>query len=105
MNDLIPADMTDAAMWSVVVGFFVPLVLSFVVSATWPKWAKALAVFVLAAIVGTITALIAGAYEGLGIPSAVLLTLVVAITAYQNFWRQVGLSNRGSTTPKDGTGA
>lgn len=101
MSDLIPADMTDTAMWSVVVGFFVPVVLNFIVSAAWSKPIKAVVSFAFSAVVGTVTALLAGAYTGMAIPSAILLTVVVAITAYQNFWRQVGLTNRGDsdTTP------
>ena len=94
MNDLIPAEMTDASMWAVIVGFFSPVVLNFILSATWQTWVKSVLTFVFSAVVGTVTAIIAGAYEGLGIPSAILLTLVVAITAYQNFWKQVGLTNR-----------
>lgn len=97
MNELIPAEMTDAAMWAVIVGFISPLVLNFIVSATWPAWAKALTAFGFSAVVGTITAVIAGAYEGLGIPSTILLTLVVAITSYQSFWKQIAPNlQRGS---------
>jgi hypothetical protein len=89
--------MTDAAMWAVIVGFISPLVLNFIISATWPAWVKALIAFGFSAIVGTVTAIIAGAYEGLGIPSTILLTAVVAITAYQSFWKQVAPNlQRGS---------
>lgn len=97
MNELIPAEMTDAAMWAVIVGFISPLALNFIVSAMWPAWVKALTAFGFSAVVGTITAVIAGAYEGLGIPSTILLTLVVAITAYQSFWKQIAPNlQRGS---------
>src|SRR5687768_6328895 len=89
MNELIPSGMTDAAMWAVIVGFVSPLALNFIVSATWPAWVKAVSAFVFSAILGTVTAFIAGVYEGLGIPSMILLTLVVSITSYQNFWKQV----------------
>jgi len=100
MTELIPVEMTDAAMWAVIVGFVSPIVLNFIVSATWPQWAKALTAFVFSAIVGTITAVIAGAYEGLGIPSTILLTAVVAITAYQNFWKQVAPNMQRGTEEK-----
>ena len=87
--DLIPVDMTPTAMWAVIVGFVSPLVLNFLVNATWPAWAKALAAFGFSALVGTITAVLTGAYEGLGIPSAILLTAVVSISAYEAFWKKV----------------
>lgn len=97
MNDLMPVEMTDAAMWAVIVGFLSPLALNVIVKATWPAWVKSLIAFVFSAVVGSITAVIAGAYEGLGIPSTILLTLVVAITSYQNFWKQVAPTmQRGS---------
>lgn len=89
MNDLIPEDMTDTAMWAVVVGFFMPLIINFVVSAKWSPAAKALVSFGVSAVVGAITAWLTGAYTGLGIPSAILLTFVVAIAAYSQFWKQV----------------
>lgn len=101
MNELIPAEMTDAAMWAVIVGFVSPLALNFIVNATWPKWAKALVAFLFSAVVGTITAIIAGAYEGLGIPSTILLTAVVAITAYQNFWKQVAPTMQRGSAAKE----
>lgn len=89
MQDLIPPGMTDAAMWAVIVGFFSPIVLNFILNAEWPRATKAIIAFVFSAVVGTVTAIIAGAYEGMGIPSAILLTFVVSIAAYQNFWKQV----------------
>lgn len=89
MDNLVPAGMTDTAMLAIIVGFFSPLVLNFLVSVAWRQWVKALVAFIFSAIVGTITALLTGSYEGLGVPSTVLLTLVVAITAYENFWKPV----------------
>lgn len=89
MSDLIPVEMTDAALWAVIVGFFMPIVINFIVSATWDARKKAVVAFVASAVAGAGTALFTGAYAGLGIPSAILLTFVVAITSYQNWWRQV----------------
>ncbi|WQY99837.1 hypothetical protein [Microbacterium phage MO526] len=89
MDNLIPADMTDAAMWAVIVGFFVPVVINFIVSATWSPATKAAVAFVVSAIAGAGTAFFTGAYEGLGVPSAILLTFVVAIASYSQFWKQV----------------
>lgn len=76
-------------MWAIVVSFFSPLVLNFLISKGWAQWVKAVVAFVFSAIVGVITALLTGSYEGLGIPAAVLLSLVVAITSYENFWKPI----------------
>jgi hypothetical protein len=89
MDIAIPEGMTDAALLAVIIGFLAPLVLNFIVSATWPAWAKSLAAFVFAAVAGILTAWITGAFQGLSILSTVLLILVVSITSYQNFWKQV----------------
>jgi tetrahydromethanopterin S-methyltransferase subunit C len=95
--------MTDTAMWTVIVSFFAPIVLAFIVAQTWPTWAKAVAAFVFSAIVGIVTALLTGSYDGLGIPSTILLSLVVSITAYSSFWSKVGITNRtGTMTTSDG---
>lgn len=88
-TDWIPQNMNDAAMWSLIVGFFLPIIVNFIVNATWSPAVKSLVAFAAAVVVGVITAVVTGAYAGLGIPSAILLTLVVAITSYQNFWKQV----------------
>src|SRR6478735_2494661 len=89
MNIEIPEGMTDAAMLALIIGFLAPLVLNLIVNATWPKWAKSLVAFAFAAVAGIVTAWITGAFEGLSIVSTILLILVVSITSYQNFWKQV----------------
>ena len=89
MNITIPEEMNDAAMLALIIGFLSPLVLNFIVKATWPAWAKSLAAFAFAAVAGVLTAWITGAFEGLSVISTILLILVVSITAYQNFWKQV----------------
>jgi hypothetical protein len=100
MNDLIPADMTDAAMWAVIVGFFIPVIINFIVSATWSPALKATVAFLVSAVAGAGTAWFTGAYEGLGIPSAILLTFVVAIAAYSQFWKNVAPTMQRNATVK-----
>jgi hypothetical protein len=81
MDIAIPEGMTDAALLAVIIGFLSPLVLNFIVSATWPAWAKSLAAFLFSAVAGVLTAWITGALQGLSILSTVLLILVVSITS------------------------
>lgn len=101
MDITIPEGMSDAAMLALVVGFVSPLVLNFIVSALWPSWAKAVSAFIFSAIVGVITALVAGAFNGLSILSTVLLVLVVAVTSYQNFWKQVAPNMQRDAAKKE----
>lgn len=89
MNDLIPTEMTDAAMWAVVVGFFIPVLINRIVSATWKPEVKSIVAFIASGVAGAGTAFFTGAYEGLGIPSTILLTFVVAIASYNQWWKQV----------------
>jgi hypothetical protein len=97
MDIVIPEGMGDAAMLALVIGFLAPLVLNFIINATWPKWVKPLVAFAFAAVAGVITAWVTGAFEGLSIVSTILLILVVSITAYQNFWLKVAPNlQRGS---------
>lgn len=97
----LPAGLGDSAMLALIVGFLSPLILNFVVSALWPKWVKSLVALAWSAIVGVATAFLAGAFDGLSIVSTILLVLVVTITSYQNFWKQVAPNmQRGSTEKK-----
>lgn len=97
MDINIPEGMSEAGMLALVIGFLAPLVLNFIVNATWPKWVKPLVAFAFAAVAGVITAWITGAFEGLSIVSTILLILVVSITSYQNFWLKVAPNmQRGS---------
>ena len=101
MIDLIPAFKSVTSMGAIVVGFFWPLGLNLIVNARWEKWLKSVVAFLAAAVIGTVTAFLTGSYEGLGIPSAILLTFVVSIAAYENFWRNLQLVNRGTAQVKE----
>lgn len=100
MDIQIPEGMGDAAMLSLIVGFLSPIVLNFIVKATWPSWAKALTAFGWSVLVGLATIWVTGAWNGLSIVSTILLILVVSITAYQNFWKQVAPTMQRGTAEK-----
>lgn len=89
MDIAIPEGMGDAAMLALIVGFLSPIVLNFIVKATWPSWGKALTAFGWSVLVGVGTIAVTGAWNGLSVVSTILLILVVSITTYQNFWKQV----------------
>lgn len=89
MDIVIPEGMTDAAMLALIIGFVSPLVLNFIVKATWPSWAKSLSAFAWAVVLGVATIAVTGAWNGMSVVTTILLILVVSITTYQNFWRNV----------------
>lgn len=97
MDITLPEGMDDAAMLALIIGFVSPVVLNFIIKATWPSWAKSLTAFAWSVVLGVLTVWVAGAWDGLSIISTILLILVVSITAYQQFWRQVAPNmQRGS---------
>lgn len=85
------ADMTDAAMWALIVGAFLPVFVSLVKQSTWPKYAKALVAFVVFAASGFVTAYLSGALNGRTIVSCILIVTVTAYTLFQNFYKPTGL--------------
>ncbi|MCL1871941.1 MAG: hypothetical protein FWF90_16215 [Promicromonosporaceae bacterium] len=101
----VPLRFDDIAAWGVIVGFLSPLLLNFIISNQWATWVKSLIALGFSAVAGTVTALLTGQYEGIGIPSAILLTAVVTITSYQAFWKQVAPKlERGSMPPPEKPG-
>lgn len=85
------ADMTDAAMWALIVGAILPVFVSLVKQSTWPNYAKALVAFVVFAASGFVTAYLAGALTGKTIVSCILIVAVTAYTLFQNFYKPTGL--------------
>lgn len=85
----LPAEVTDAALFAIVVGFLQPVVLDLLIQTRWSKLWKALAAFLFSTVTGGLTAYFAGAFTGLGVVTTILLVAVVSISAYKGFWSQV----------------
>lgn len=94
-------NMTDAAMWALIVGFLSPLVIAVVQRPEWKDWARALVTFVYCLIAGAVTAYLNGAMEGRSLVSTILLVFVVAIAAYRGLWKDVGAPQiEAATSPR-----
>ncbi len=78
MDDL----MATKELWALLVSFLVPFVTGLLVRKSYQKWIKALIAFVLAAIVGSVGALLAGAWNG----SVPLMILACFGAAQTTFW-------------------
>jgi len=101
--------MTDAQMWSLIVGFLVPPFLAVIQQPGWSDGLRAVVSFVVAILVALGTVYFAGnldfGHEKAWI-SAILLVFVTAIATYRDFWKQTGIaptieaitSGRGSQT-------
>lgn len=84
--------MTDLELWAVIVGFFVPVVLSVINQPTWSSRRKSTVAFIFAVFVGAITAWLQGDLNGRSVVSAILLVLVLSITTYKGFWKPTGVA-------------
>jgi ABC-type transport system involved in cytochrome c biogenesis permease subunit len=96
---LLPPEMSNAALFAIIVGFIQPLVLQFILNSKWSASTQALAAFVFSILTGSATAYFAGAFTGLGIVTTILLVAVVSIAFYRGFWKQVTPNLKAATTP------
>lgn len=103
MDIVLPSGLGDTALLALVVGFFAPVVYNLLIQSGWSARTQAIAAFGFSAVLGAITAWVAGAFNGVSILTAILVVLVVAISTYRGFWKQVtpGLKDATSVN-KDG---
>lgn len=95
-------ELGNLAMWSLIVGFLSPLVISVLQQPRWTEGLRALVAFVFSLVVAVPTAYFAGDLEGKDYITAALLILVTAISTYRNFWKNTGVapSIEAATSPK-----
>jgi len=87
--------MTDAQMWSLIVGFLIPPFLAIIQQPGWSDPLRAVVAFVVAIIVALGTVYFAGNLEfdhEKGWISAILLVLVTAVATYKGFWKPTGVA-------------
>jgi hypothetical protein len=85
----IPEDLSNAALWAIVIGFFQPVILNLLLQSKLSDRLQAVVAFIVSVVVGGLTAFFAGAFDGVGIVTAILLVLVVSISTYKGFWKPV----------------
>lgn len=79
--------MTDYEMWLLLVGFFLPLVISVIQQRGWSDQLRALVAFAACAVAGVGTAYFQGDLTGRRVVSGVLIVLVTALATYRNLWK------------------
>lgn len=89
MNIEIPGEISNLALWTSIVAFFAPVVLDLIIQSGWSKRLQSIVAFLVAALIGVVSAWFSGAFTGVGIVTGILLAFVVTITAYKGFWKQV----------------
>ena len=82
----------DLVMWSLVVGFFTPVVVAVIQQPKWNNGARAVVTFLFCVIVGAITVSIEGRITEQRLTSSILLILVTAISTFKGLWQPSGVS-------------
>jgi hypothetical protein len=80
------------AQWSLLVGFFLPAVLAFLIQTHWSQAVKSVVAFVACAAAAVPTAYLAGDLDGKDWFTAAIAILVVAVSTYQGFWKPTGIA-------------
>lgn len=84
--------MTNLEMWSLLVGFFLPLVISAIQRASWSNPVRALVALGACVVAALGTVWLAGDFNTKDIVSSVLLVLVTALATYKGLWKPTGVS-------------
>ena len=89
MDDL--NTLSDLAMWSLLIGAILPVLVSVIKRSKWSKTTKALLALLIFTVAGTGTAYFNDQFNGRTIVSCILLVAVTAYTLFQNFYKPTGL--------------
>ena len=84
--------MTNVQMWSMIVGFFMPLLIAVLEQSKWSNALRAVVAFVACAIAATITVVVAGDLNTKTWVTSALTVLVAAIATYKMWWQPVGIA-------------
>jgi hypothetical protein len=79
-------------MWALIVGFFLPIVIAFLVQSGWSQRLQAVAAFVVCAVAAAGTAYFQGDLTGRRFVEAGLVILVTTIATYKGFWKPTGVA-------------
>lgn len=98
MDIVLPSGLGDTALLALIVGFIAPVVYNLLIQSGWSTRTQAIVAFLFSAILGGITAWVAGAFNGVSILTAILIVFVVAISTYQSFWKKVTPNLKNATS-------
>ena len=86
--------LTDLAMWTAIVSFFMPLLISVVQQPTWTARTRSLVAAASSAVagLGTVYFTSPDLFDTRVTPTVVLTVIMGSIAAYRGFWRTSGVS-------------
>jgi small basic protein len=84
--------MNNLTMWSLLVGFAAPLVISIAQRPSWTQGARVAIMVVSCVVIGGGTAYFNDQFNGKDVVSSVLIVLVTAISTYKGLWKPSGIA-------------
>lgn len=84
--------MSNLQMWALIVGFFMPVVLSIIVQTGWSTQIQAVLTFLASLVAGAGTAYFQGDLTGKRFVEASLVVLVTAVATYHGSWKPSGIA-------------
>jgi len=93
--------MSNLEMWSLLVGFFMPLVIAAVQRSTWTNPVRALVALLMCIVAAFGTVWFAGEFDTNDIISSILLVLVTSIASYKGLWKPTAVAPKieAATSP------
>jgi len=86
--------LSDVHLWYLLVGFFLPLVVSFLKQPGWSKKTTTLVTFLVFIVVGAVTVYLLGAFTGRTVVSSILIVAAISLVFYQGFWKPTGVDEK-----------
>lgn len=80
-------NLTTQDMWTILVGFLLPLAVAMVNQSHWSKILRAIVSFAICIVVAIVDVLIQGNWNSHDLTRTLVLIAFVAYTSYQLFWR------------------
>lgn len=84
--------MTDFEMYLLLVGFFLPPVLSIIQQSNWSARLRSIVAFAACLLAGAGVAYFQGDLTGKRFVSGALIVMVTALATYRNFWKPTGVA-------------
>lgn len=81
--------MTNLAMWSMIVGFFLPLLLAVVQQPRWPSYVRSIVMFLGCLVASAGTVILQGEFSGERWVESALLIIVTTIATYKGLWKPI----------------
>lgn len=84
--------MSNLEMWSLVVGFLLPILIAVIQQEAWPSWLRSVTMFVICLIAAAGTVYFQGRFDLQDYVTSALLIVVTAIGTYKGIWQPTGIA-------------